>query len=207
AGPEGAVAAVSRRGRRWGVDAMSSRSARALGGLLVLGIFALAAQAAAPPAELTRGQKAKLAEADRLEKSLPALLRKRQNDKALDALERIVALEKEVLGETDARVIASLQRLAGVQEGVGQVVKAIRVRKEIVRLQEKRLGKGHWQTTDARLALQDSRRRAVMSPEDRAALRQAQADNERAVQLYQQGRYREGVQVALKVLGVRRKLQ
>jgi hypothetical protein len=75
---------------------MSSRSARELGGLLVLGVFALAARAAAPPAELTRGQKAKLAQRDRLVKSLPDLVQKRHHDKALSALERIAALEKDV---------------------------------------------------------------------------------------------------------------
>jgi CHAT domain-containing protein/tetratricopeptide (TPR) repeat protein len=175
-----------------------------LGGLLVLGVVALAAQAAAPPARLTEEQKAKLAQRDRLERQGPVLLQKRQYDRALAAAERIVALEKEVLGETDARVIASLQRLARVRELLGQFIKAIRVRKEIVRLQEQRLGKGHWQTSDARLDLQDSRRLAAMSPEDRAALLQAQADHGRVDQLYQQGRSREAVPIAVKVLAVYR---
>jgi CHAT domain-containing protein/tetratricopeptide (TPR) repeat protein len=186
---------------------MSSKIARELGGLLVLWVSALAAQAAAPPAELTKEQKAKLAERDRLEKSLPSLQRNRHYDKVLDAMERIAALGKEVLGETDGRVIASLQRLARGRESLEQFVKAIRVRKEILRLQERRLGKGHWQTTDARLDLQDSRRRAAMSPEDRAALRQAAADHGRAGQLHQQGRNREALEIAARLRGVLRKLQ
>jgi CHAT domain-containing protein/tetratricopeptide (TPR) repeat protein len=45
-----------------------------------------------------------------------------------------------------------------------------------------------------------------MSPEDRAALLQAAADNGRVVQSYQQGRASEGVQIALQVLAVRRQL-
>jgi tetratricopeptide (TPR) repeat protein len=175
-----------------------------LGGLVVLWVIALAAQAAAPPAELTKGQKAKLAQRDRLEKSLPDLVQKGQNDKAVETAERIVALEREVLGETDGRVVASLQRLAGWREALGQYVKAIRVRQEIVRLQERRLGKDHWQTTDARLDLQDSRRLAAMSPEDRTAFLQARADHARAVQLHQQGKFRQAVQIAAKVLAVRR---
>jgi CHAT domain-containing protein/tetratricopeptide (TPR) repeat protein len=174
-------------------------SSRRGGELVVLCLVALAAQAAAPPAELTKGQKAKLAQRDRLVKSLPELVRKQQFHKATDAQERIAALEKEVLGETDARVIGSLQQLAGWREALGQFVKAIRVRQEVVRLLEKRLGKGHWQTTDARLALQDSRRRAAMSPEGRAALLQAQAENGRVEQLHQQGKLREAVQMAVKV--------
>jgi tetratricopeptide (TPR) repeat protein/CHAT domain-containing protein len=168
--------------------------------------LALAAQAAAPPAELTKGQKSKLAQRDRLEKSLPDLVRKQQNDKAVETAERIATLEREVLGETDARVIASLQRLAAWREALGQYVKAIRVRKEVVRLLEMRLGKGHWQATDARFALQDRRRRAAMSPEDRAAFLQAQADSNRALRLYQQGRSREAVQIAVQVLAVCRQL-
>jgi CHAT domain-containing protein/tetratricopeptide (TPR) repeat protein len=177
-----------------------------LGGVLVWCVIALTAQAAAPPAELTKEQKEKLAERDRLERQGPVLLQKRQHDGALAAAERIVALEKEVLGETDGRVVASLQRLAGGREVLGQYVKAIRVRQEIVRLQEKRLGKDHWQTTDARLDLQDSRRRAGLSPEDRAAIFQARADHDRVVQLYQQGRSREAVRTAVKVLAVYRQL-
>jgi CHAT domain-containing protein/tetratricopeptide (TPR) repeat protein len=185
---------------------MSSRSGRELGGLLVLGVIAFAARAAAPPAELTKGQKAKLAQCDRLVKSLPVLVRNWQFDKVVEAAERIAALEKEVLGETDARVIASLQRLARVIEALGQYTKAIRLRKEVVRLLERRLGKDHWQTSDARLALQDSRRRAGLSPEDRAALLQAQAEAGRAEQLSQQGRSREAVPIAVKVLAAYRQL-
>jgi tetratricopeptide (TPR) repeat protein len=174
--------------------------------LLLLWVSALAAQAAAPPPELTKGQKGKLAQRDRLVQSLPDLVQKRHNDKAVETAERIAALAKEVLGETDARVIASLQRLAGWREALGQFVRAIRVRKEVLRLQERRLGKDHWQTTDARLDLQDSRRRAGLSPEDRAALLQAKAESGRVVQLYQQGRYREAVPIAVKVLAAYRQL-
>jgi CHAT domain-containing protein/tetratricopeptide (TPR) repeat protein len=182
---------------------MSSRRVREL---VVLCLVTFAAQAAAPPAELTKEQKGKLAQRDRLVKSLTVLVRKRQNDKAVEALERIAALEKEVLGETHTEVIASLRRLARGRELLEQYVKAIGLRKEILRLQEKRLGKGHWQTTDARRDLQDSRRLAGMSPEDRAALRQAQAEHGRVEQLHQQGRYREAVEVAVKVLAVLRKV-
>jgi CHAT domain-containing protein len=185
---------------------MSSRSGRELGGLLVLALIALAAQAAPPPAELTGEQKGKLAQRDRLVKSLAELLQKRQYERATEAAERIAALEKEVLGETDGRVVASLQRLARWRELLGQFVKALRLRKEVLRLQQKRLGKDHWETTDARLALQDSRRLAGMSPEDRGALLQAQTEQGRVVQLYQQGRYREAVDIAVKVLAVRRKV-
>jgi CHAT domain-containing protein/tetratricopeptide (TPR) repeat protein len=186
---------------------MSSWRGRELGGVLLLCVGALAAQAAAPPARLTKEQEMKLAERDSLERFLPELMQRGQNDKALQTSERIAALEKEVLGETDARVISSLQRVAGWREALGQYARAIRLRKEVVRLEEKRLGKGHWQTADARLALEDSRRRAGMSPEDRAALLQAQADQGRVEQLYRQGRYREAGRVAVRVLAVRRKVQ
>jgi tetratricopeptide (TPR) repeat protein len=100
-----------------------------------------------------------------------------------------------------------LQRLARVRELLGQYVKAIRLRKEVLRLQEKRLGKGHWLTTDARLALQDSRRLAGLAREDRAALLQAKAESGRVEQLRQQGKFREAVPIALKVLALYRRVQ
>jgi hypothetical protein len=58
-----------------------------------------------------------------------------------------------------------------------------------------------------RLDLQDSRRRAGMSPEDRAALRQAQAEHARVAQLRRQGRSREAVDITVKLLAVRRQVQ
>jgi CHAT domain-containing protein len=183
---------------------MSFRRGQEPGGLLVLGVLALAAQAAAPPARLTQEQKAKLAERDRLEGRLPGLLQKRQYDKALTAAERIAALEEEVLGETNLRAILSLERLAGWREVLERFPEAIAARRKVLRLQQRRLGKGHWQVTNARLALEHTRLLADMSTQQRADLRQAGAWNRQMVQLYRQGQPREALANALRVLEVRR---
>ena len=104
---------------------------RALRGLLPLLLVALCAaegSAAAPPARLSPQQRAKLAERDRLVKLLPGLLQKRQAEKLVAAMERIAALEKEVLGETHPEVIGWLQTLADVREARGQFPEALRLR-------------------------------------------------------------------------------
>src|ERR1700683_166625 len=103
-------------------------------GVLLLCLAPVAGWTAAPPPALTAAQKAKLAERDALEKKLPALIQQQQYDKLIDAMEQISDLEKTALGETHAKVIDSLQRLAAWREALEQYVKAIRIRKEVLRL-------------------------------------------------------------------------
>ena len=61
--------------------------------------------AAAPPGRLTAEQKAKLAERDRLERSLGRFLEDQEYDKAIDVAERIAKIEQQVLGETHPRAL------------------------------------------------------------------------------------------------------
>jgi hypothetical protein len=68
--------------------------------------LAFAAQAAAPPAPLPKGQRDKLDVRDCLEGRLSRLIRKRQYD----------AVDEEVLGATHPRAIRSERRLAAWRE-------------------------------------------------------------------------------------------
>jgi CHAT domain-containing protein len=178
---------------------------QALGLLALLALVAVA-WGAAPPPLLTEQQKAKLAERDRLEKSLPRLLGQKQNDKVIVAMARIVTLEKQVFGETDPEVVASLERLAARHEVLEQFPAAIKVREELLRLQEKRLGKGHWEITDARIALEFARRRNALTAEERVGLRQAAAWTQQVHQLYRQGKAMDAIPLLLKVREVYKKV-
>ena len=99
---------------------MPSRRVGKAGGVLMLGALAFAAQAAAPPAPLTKGQRDKLGVRDCLEGRLSRLIRKRQYDGVLKAVERIAALDEEVLGATHPRAIRSQRRLAAWREARGR---------------------------------------------------------------------------------------
>jgi CHAT domain-containing protein/tetratricopeptide (TPR) repeat protein len=174
--------------------------------VLVLGLGAVVVRGAGPPRPLTAQQKSKLAERDRLEKQLPDLLRKRQFDKALESMERIATLGREALGEAHPVAIDALEKLAGWREELEQYPAALRVRQEVLRLREKRLGKGHWQATDARLDLEYTKRLGGLGDEQRAQLRQADTWDGQVLQLCGQGRAREAVALARKALELRRKL-
>src|SRR5262245_17105278 len=112
------------------------------------------ARAETPP-PLTPEQKAKLKERDRLRVEVMKLYGAGKVDEALAAAERVVKLEKEALGEGHPEVIVSLQWLAEFQEAVERFTAAVRTRKEILALQEKGLGRGLWEVTEARLAAAD----------------------------------------------------
>src|SRR5262249_17839488 len=154
---------------------------------VLLGVVGLVAKGAAPPPLLTAQQKAKLAERDRLEKQLSIFIQKGQYDWLLEAAERIVALEKEALGQTHLKVLASLRRLAAFRQLLGKYPGAIRAREEVLKPQQKRLRKGHWQVTDARLELEHTRRLAAMSDQQRSEVVRAEAWRREVGQLHRQG--------------------
>jgi CHAT domain-containing protein/tetratricopeptide (TPR) repeat protein len=159
--------------------------------------------AAAPPAPWTKEQKAKLAERDRLEKWAKGLIEAEKYDDFLAAARRITELEREVLGDADPKVIGTYGRLATLQEGLGRLSDAVQTRRELLRLQVKRLGKDHWETTDARIALEDAQRLGKMTAQHRAKLRQAAAWNAQVVRLYRQGKTNEALALAIKVRDIR----
>ena len=110
---------------------------RLLMALAMLGATA-AAWAAAPPVPWSKEQRAKLAERARLEKSLRGLYEQEKDDELIAAMRRIAELGREVLGETDPEVAGSFRRLALLHEALGPLAEAVKARREVLRLQEKR---------------------------------------------------------------------
>jgi CHAT domain-containing protein/tetratricopeptide (TPR) repeat protein len=162
--------------------------------------------AAAPPAPWTKQQKAKLAERDRLEKSLKGLLEAKKYDDLLAAARRIAELGREVLSKANPEVIGAYGRLATWQEALGQLADAVETRRELLRMHEKRLGKDHWETTNARIALEDAQRLDKMTVQQRAKLRQAEAWNAEVFRLWSAGKSKEALPLAEKALALRRKM-
>jgi CHAT domain-containing protein len=181
---------------------------RELLGLLVVSLVALttAAWGAAPPAELTTKQKAKLQEWLNLRRSLPRLLEAREGEKVVATLQRIAALEKEVFGEAHNKVLLTLEFQSRVHFAMAQYDRAIEIRMEIVRLRGRLLGKDHWMTTNARIDLDVARRAKGMTAEQLASAREMDAMQRQVVQLYRSGRSREALPLAEKVLAAQRKL-
>jgi CHAT domain-containing protein len=65
-------------------------------------------------------------------------------------------------------------------------------------------GDGHWQVTDAQLALADVERLATMKPAQRQQLGEAERLNTKAATLYRQGKFREAIASAQEALAIRK---
>jgi CHAT domain-containing protein/Tfp pilus assembly protein PilF len=157
------------------------------------------------PQPLTAEQKEKLKERDRLLGEIQKLLDARRYEDGLKAAERIVQLNKEALGEGHLEVVKSLSALASLQEQLQQWPSLIETRKELLRLEEKRLGKDHWAAVDARWDLRDAERLARMTAEERGQVALAVQLNQKVARLYGQGKSREAIPAAQQAVEIRKK--
>jgi CHAT domain-containing protein/Tfp pilus assembly protein PilF len=176
-----------------------------LAGWLVSG----AAGAEAPeskPAPLTKEQQEKLRERDRFSKEAVKLRTQGKLTEALAATAKVLAIEREVLGNVHQQVAGSVQFLAELHEAREDFPAARKARQEVLAIKIKLLGAQHWQVTDARIALEDVERLARMEPTDRRRLEEAEQLNRQVVRLYQHGKAREAVPLAQKALGLRKQV-
>ncbi len=153
---------------------------------------------------LTAAQRERLTERDRLGKDATELRSEGKLAEAIAAAERMLAIEREVLGEVSDEVISSLELIASIQEQRDDWPAAISTRRNVLNLQIRALGEGHWKVTDARLALQDTDRRAAMPREQRQKLAEATRLNGEVETLYRAGKYGEALRPAQRALAVRK---
>jgi CHAT domain-containing protein/tetratricopeptide (TPR) repeat protein len=146
--------------------------------LLVLCVSALAAQAAAPPAELTAEQAVQLKERDRLGRWVNGQSRLGRYAEAQPFAARALELTRAVRGEPHPEVAAALGRLAGLCELAGDWGAAVKHREAAVAQRIRLHGAGDWRTADARVALRFAHKAATLGKAERAevlaALRQEQ---------------------------------
>src|SRR5262249_35457452 len=113
---------------------------------------------------------------------------------AIETWDRVLLLFQAVHGPEHAKTIDWMQRLAWQNQLAEQWQRVGELRKEVVQLQEKRLGKDHWQVVDARQELADCERLSRMTPAQREELNKAYEQFEQARQLAEQGKWRETAQ-------------
>ena len=106
----------------------------------------------------------RLQERDRLWAEAQRLRAQGQLAEAITAAEKMLAIEREVLGAEHQEVAASLEWLAEVYVEREDFAAARKARQEVLALRVKLHGEKHWQVTDARLALADVERLAALSP-------------------------------------------
>jgi CHAT domain-containing protein/Tfp pilus assembly protein PilF len=179
-------------------------------GLCLAGWLATAALAQPPepkPAPLTKEQQDKLQERDRLLQETNRLGRDNHVDEAMALAEKALALTREVRGEQHPEALNLARSLAQAYAQQANFPAAQKLRRQVLATLTRQHGRGHWEVTDARLALEDVERLARLAPADRRRLAEAAQLNARVVELYQQGKTQQALPLAEKALEIRKEVQ
>jgi CHAT domain-containing protein/Tfp pilus assembly protein PilF len=179
---------------------------RAHASLLVVVVLAGWSNACAPPARLTAGQTEQLAQSQRWLQQADADHRAGEIDKAIAALHKGLALERSVFGHLRAGSLPWLVRQAELLEQRERFAEAIKARQELLRRRQELHGPRDWRVSDARLDLEDTRLLARREARQRQQLRQADQWNAQVPRLERQGKWKEAVPLAEKVLAARQAL-
>ena len=174
-------------------------------------IVALAAATAADPPKpaakpLTAEQQQKLKEAQRYSDMATELEKTGKLAESVAAAEKMLAIERAVLGDIHEDVAGSLNRIGRTQRKREEWASARTAYRELAAVRAKLYGPEDWRTGDARRAADDVDREAAMTPADRGRLRDAAALDGRRSELHRQGKYAEAVEPAGRVLAARREL-
>src|SRR5438128_811054 len=169
-----------------------------LGFVLLLAFhLALAALSAAEnepqPPPLTAAQKERLQERDKYGELTAKYRQQGKLAEAIQAAEKMLAIEREVIGNFHEEVAGSLEQLAEMHEQREDFAVARKARHEVLAIRTKQPGDKHWRVTDARLQLDDLKLVERLSPEDRALLREAVQLSNRVYHLWRAGKYKEAL--------------
>jgi tetratricopeptide (TPR) repeat protein len=117
------------------------------------------------------------------------------------------ALTAEEQQDLEKRIVAA-QQAAAEAEAVDELVKARRLRQDVLELCTRRYGSGDWRVTDARRAVEDATLLAQLTADQRGQLRQAWQVEVQGLQLYAKAKYGEALpllqtasDLRIKVLG------
>jgi CHAT domain-containing protein/Tfp pilus assembly protein PilF len=119
------------------------------------------------------------------------------------AWQQKVAIERAVFGSTHEAVANSLAELARMQEFREVFIAARKARQEVLAIRTRLYGESNWRVTSARLAVEDCRLLARLSPRQRQELIQAEQWNKQVVSLYQRSKPEQAVPLAEKALRIR----
>jgi tetratricopeptide (TPR) repeat protein len=128
---------------------------------------------AAPPPALTQEQQKRLQRRDRLAAEAEKLRAEGKLAEAIAAAEKMLDVEREVLGRVHPDMVGSLHLLADMHEEREAFKEARQARAEALEIQTRLRGADHWRVSDARQALAHSERLAGLSAEQRRLLREA----------------------------------
>jgi tetratricopeptide (TPR) repeat protein len=152
------------------------------------------------------GQEAWLKERDRLRAEMLSQRSAGNLTDALTVAERVLWIERRVLGSGNEDVAGTLESLADMREERGEFAPAREARKQVLQIRTRLKGADYWRSTDARLALANCELLERLGGDERKLLRRASALNREFDELYRKGKFAEAVTQAKGALEIRQKL-
>jgi CHAT domain-containing protein/tetratricopeptide (TPR) repeat protein len=118
----------------------------------------------------------------------------------------MLAIERKGLPADHADLAGSLGWLADLELGRDHFAEALAARREALEILKKQFGDKHWKATDARLALDDVKLRASLTPGQRTQLEETHRLDQDAFAFYNQGRSADATQRARRALAIRKEV-
>jgi CHAT domain-containing protein len=159
--------------------------------LLLTGLWAPALAAQPPAKPLTTAQQKRLQERDRLWAEANRLNAQGRSKEALAVLDKVLAIERAVLGNTHEDLLGSLQLQARIHTAREAWPDARKSLQEVADIRRKVFGADNWRTTDAKLDLTGLNTLSKLDRAQRRRVAEAYKLDDRATELGQQGKYKE----------------
>ncbi len=125
---------------------------------------------------------------------------------AIAAAEKLLALDRQIHGPDHRETLASLARLADLQERREDFAAARAKRQQVLDIQLTRYGKDDWATADARRRLADLDRLISLPPDNRRALLHARHILDQVGDLGNKEKYDEALPLAQQLVEVRKRI-
>src|SRR5438445_7647589 len=175
--------------------------------VLIVSTLSCLADQVQPQPPLTDKQKELLKERDRHLAEYQVLLKQDKLPEAAQAIEKALALERQIYGDTHQAIVDSLNLLADLHKKQSDFAAARKALAEVEVLQNKLHGPEDWRTVNAHWKLVHLDQWAKLNAADRQSLEEATRLMQRAFELQRQGKYTEALEPCLQALEIRRKLQ
>jgi tetratricopeptide (TPR) repeat protein/CHAT domain-containing protein len=178
---------------------------------LVTGYTGNAMIADPPPAQKTAplsdaDRKKLLAERDRFFEESEKLQSQGKFIEAIAAAEKMLAIERKVLGDVNEDVAGSLDRLAELHEAREEFATARQLRQNALATRTKLYGEKDWRVTNSRLALEQSIRLSQLDGAQRRDLAKATSLTQEVDRLKQKRQFGKAAKLAENVLTIRKKV-
>ena len=157
-----------------------------------------------PKSQYTPEQLSRVDERDHADEQKDQFLREGKFAAAVAASEKIVAIDREVLGDNHCQFFMTLEWLAKLQALNDNQAAAQKSLVELSALQSKGLGAGGSRTVEAHLMTDYLKRLSALDDKQRENLRQAEQLNAQVIKLGDDGKFKEALPLASEALEIRK---